>query len=132
MAPTPAIVASSGSYFARHWRGELSLPKSYWINGIIIGLVCCVILSGALVGFAAAAVNAITTLPALFFVLALLLNIAIVIWVIVGIWRSAGRYVGPKFWAILARVTVVIVLMGGVFIEVSNFSNLVNLMSSAE
>jgi hypothetical protein len=24
--------------FARHWRGELSLPVSFWINGILAGI----------------------------------------------------------------------------------------------
>ena len=27
--------SASGNYFARHWRGELSLGISYWVNGLI-------------------------------------------------------------------------------------------------
>src|SRR6516225_6094339 len=28
----------SKSYIARHWRGELSLPRSYWINGVLLNI----------------------------------------------------------------------------------------------
>jgi len=30
----PSSSSRSGSYIAWHWRGELSLPKSFWINGV--------------------------------------------------------------------------------------------------
>jgi len=28
--------ARKRNYFVRHWRGELSLPVSYWLNGLIV------------------------------------------------------------------------------------------------
>lgn len=27
------------SYLARHWRGELSLPVSYWVNGCLVSVL---------------------------------------------------------------------------------------------
>ena len=32
-----------GNYFLRHWRGELSLPVSYWVNGFIVNTVLLVL-----------------------------------------------------------------------------------------
>src|SRR5947209_19993561 len=37
--PPPLPPPPSNNYFARHWRGELSLPKSYWVNGVVFGLL---------------------------------------------------------------------------------------------
>jgi hypothetical protein len=31
--------ALSKSYIARHWRGELSLPRSYWLNTVLLNVV---------------------------------------------------------------------------------------------
>jgi hypothetical protein len=127
MTEAPVAAASSGSYVARHWRGELSLPKSYWVNGVVIGIACRIVFSGLLTGIAAAAAS----MPAfaLLFAVVVLVNIAIVAWMIVGIWRSAGRYAGPKYWAILARVAVVIGAAGGVIVEIDNVANLADFMS---
>src|SRR5689334_12574412 len=33
----PEAEAKPRNYFTRHWRGELSLPVSYWVNGILTG-----------------------------------------------------------------------------------------------
>jgi len=128
MTQVPVTAASSGSYFARHWRGELSLPRSYCVNGVVIGLVTRIVFSGLLTGLAVAS----SSMPAfvLLFAVAVLANIAIVVWIIVGIWRSAGRYAGPKYWAILARVAVVIAVIGGVIVEIANVANLLDVMSA--
>ena len=37
--PPPLPPEASRNYFLRHWRGELSLPVSYWVNGILGGLL---------------------------------------------------------------------------------------------
>jgi hypothetical protein len=33
------------SYLSRHWRGELALPVSYWINVVLVGVVLAVIIA---------------------------------------------------------------------------------------
>ena len=103
---------SRQSYIKRHWRGELPLPVSYWLNGLIAGLILTALmyvipwndlLSDAPLQF----------LAALFFVL--LFEWAATAWQAVGIWRSANRYVAagsPKRWSTLAKVMVVIGILG--------------------
>jgi len=32
------------NYFIRHWRGELSLPVSYWVNGFLALIAACLLI----------------------------------------------------------------------------------------
>src|SRR5262249_8126859 len=36
--------SSSGNYLVRHWRGQLSLPVSYWINGVLLNVVAAIVI----------------------------------------------------------------------------------------
>lgn len=107
--PPPLPPAPSNNYFARHWRGELSLPKSYWVNGIVFGL-----LVGVTVGALGFAVNSrgdaqpvvwMATLIATWIIVALF-----TMWQAVGVWRSATHYriSGRKFWGGLAKTVTVL------------------------
>ena len=113
----PAIPsAKKGSYFARHWRGELSLPKSYWINGVILFGIVCNMLMIIVVTIAIFALQATPSLAFGVAVVYIALTCVAYMWALVGIWRSASRYKGPAIWPILARIMIVI----GVFISVGN------------
>jgi len=94
-------------YFVHHWKGELSLPVSYWINGTVAGLGVVAVMTAA--GNALAELStpqwilvgvcAIWTLATIF-----------TVWQLVGIWRSAGQYRkrrGNAFWSFAARAAVV-------------------------
>ena len=95
------------NFFVRFWNGQLSLPMSYWGVGVGIGIlfsilvVIIIVMLGmhddAMWGFI----------------------IQFQIYTVVGIWRSADRYKGPKFWAILAKIAVIIGIL----------SNLMSLLS---
>lgn len=89
------------------WRGEISLPRTYWLWGsVIYGLV--VVFVGTLM---IAALVAATGFPFLtsvwqsFIILGgMFMNVAI--------WRSAGNYQGPRVWTIVARIIAVLSLVG--------------------
>jgi len=113
---TGAQTYTTESYFKRHWRGELSLPKSYWINGFLIwalgiNLLCVAALTAALIALRGTAGLVIIVALAV-----MALQATAYLWALVGIWRSAVRYPGPKFWSILARVAIAI----GVLISIKN------------
>lgn len=104
----PALVKRT-NYFVRHWRGELSLGISYWVNGL---------LATFLVAFAATALAAIQDIPLkLGATLALLVYAAGSLasaWQLVGIWRSALNHVsrgGKSAWATVAKVLVILGLL---------------------
>jgi hypothetical protein len=93
---------------ARHWRGELSLGVSYWINGFLANF-------GA--GFAIRAIGAALDaeydpIPSFLGLVAIWVVVALfAVWQVIGIWRAARNHVargrGP-FWAFAARVMMVI------------------------
>src|SRR6266481_4452041 len=90
--PTVTTVESDGpepsrsNYFVRHWRGDLSLPISFWVNGAVISFALRV--EGAVVADATGNWESSPFVALAFFVL----DSAIYVWQIVGIWRSATKY----------------------------------------
>ncbi len=97
----PSLQQKFWNLLLRHWRGELPLPVSYWVMSLAATLVVFVL--SAIVG-AFDMVDAPE--PVAFAILGFLaLAAVIVIWQIVGVWRSAENYRargGPKIWAQLA------------------------------
>tara|TARA_Y100000590_G_C15343552_1_gene872388 strand:+ start:196 stop:555 length:360 start_codon:yes stop_codon:yes gene_type:complete len=83
-------------YFHKFWDGELSLPQSYWVVGILISIPV-----GAVIGFFVGLIGAPSNTMYAFL-------LPWMIYIIVGIWRSSDRYKGPKVWAILAKIGVII------------------------
>ena len=122
----PAPAPRKRNYFARHWRGELSLPVSYWVNGFLAGIAAAMlaaIFTVLVQGFKAAAGTAMA-LSLVGFVAAIL---GLATWQWVGVWRSATSYQasGKRFWGGLAKVAVVVAAIA----SVRNFSIFVPLIS---
>lgn len=92
-----------GSYFARHWRGNLSLPRSWWVNDVILQTLGCNLLVIAAVFVVLLSFHSqssfLNTLA-----VGELLNTSVLIWALVGTWRAAGRYQGPHVWSTLSRI----------------------------
>ena len=87
------------NYFHKFWDGELPLVQSYWVVAWLISIP---------VGFVIGTVTAVLGFPQntmyAFF-------IPWYVFVIVGVWRSSDRYKGPKFWAILAKIAMIIAII---------------------
>lgn len=82
---------------AHLWRGDFSLGMTYWGFAQLGGLILAVPQLGLRVkGFVAAA----EVLDGMALVYSFV--------VIVGIWRSASRYPGPRIWADLARAATIL------------------------
>jgi hypothetical protein len=103
------------SYCARHWRGELSLPVSLWINGNLISLALAASV------MAVAATDAVNETPRWFAaggVAYWLLLIVMTVWQLVGVWRSAGKYLAAgksKCWGRLALAMVILGIVASIF-----------------
>jgi hypothetical protein len=117
--PAGATATRRNSYIARHWRGELSLAKSFWLNGFVIGFISRVLFSGLLT--ASQFLGSANVVVPVFFALQAL-NILVVVWILVGIWRAASNYAGRRLWAILAKIVVVIGVLGSAAIVAKNLS----------
>jgi hypothetical protein len=98
------VSRARSNYIARHWRGELSLPVSYWVNGWLLSTGYFVGMS-FIVDYPAPSV---TYAVGLLIVMAL--GFALQIWQLIGLWRSAGTHAvrgGRQIWASLARLGVI-------------------------
>jgi hypothetical protein len=108
MAGPPPVPPKQSNYFLRHWRGELSLPVSYWVNGVL-GKFAVVAVSLAapllLIGAPESPFRSFLSLTVLIAAI-----IVISIWQLVGIWRSATGHPkrgGRRFWARAAQCMVI-------------------------
>jgi len=102
----------TSNYFIRHWRGELSLPISYWLNATILANVFLGILlmiaSGAENNFSLRGTAAIAIVVSL-------TSLAVGLWSLVGVWQSANMHVdrgGSESWASVAKFVVVAGFLG--------------------
>src|SRR5260221_6578257 len=95
----------SRNYFARHWRGELSLGVSYWVNGVLAQ----VIVAAAANSFGSLGDAASLKSVAIGCVSFYVFSLAVSVWQIVGTWRSASNHVergGQVCWAGTAKVVL--------------------------
>jgi len=112
--------SNRNNYFVRHWRGEISLPISFWLNGICGIFVFGLLVKIITVGVRHAGPDPIIIAVALAsFVIA---RFAFSIWQGVGIWRSATNHImrtGRQFWARAAKLICIIVFMLFCYADVS-------------
>ena len=104
---------TQANYFVRHWRGELSLPVSYWVNGVLIGIGLAVVAFAIAMGIATGMQGSPSVRPTLgvFILVAFAVDAIHIVWGGVGVWRSATNYRAqgrPAVWAILAKIAVVL------------------------
>jgi len=103
-----------GNWFARHWRGDLPLGASYWVNGLLLTVVA----AGAVTFVTTRIAPDIAAAPKTFSFLIIALWPCLTlttVWQQVGIWRSSNKHVarnGKPFWANLAKLAVILGLLG--------------------
>jgi hypothetical protein len=85
------------------WRGDVPLWRVYWVCGVLTNFLWLVVI----------ALAAATNIQLLEFVL-VVLNVIYSLFIMVAIWRSAGRYAGNRIWGDLARVSVALGLLRAV------------------
>jgi len=98
----PSVSPSIKHFVLALWNGQLPLGRVFWLCAVIYGslanllatLMSLAMISAGIPGVFAAALH---FLPLPYNIL-----------VSVGTWRSADRYKGPPFWALLARAFVVL------------------------
>ncbi|MFO1039840.1 MAG: hypothetical protein U1E45_23605 [Geminicoccaceae bacterium] len=100
------------TYVRSHWRGEQPLWRSFWVNTVLLSLAV-----DGLIGWQLA-------LPdeqryAWFVLFCLALGGVLVVWQLVGLWRSARRVRRQRlrrFWSIAAQLFIIVNLMVVAFI----------------
>jgi hypothetical protein len=107
------------NYVARHWRGELSLPVSYWVNGFLAGILALIVIVA--IGASADLKNNFRPDVALLVLISMYaISYLLLLWQTVGIWRSATNY-GLRWprrrWGAAAKIMLVLGILG----NASNF-----------
>jgi len=103
----PARRVGVCSYVTRHWRGELSLGVSWWVNR------CLVYLGFEGVGALLQHQHTLSSMPRarlLFAVALLVAQVLVPPWQWVGLWRSAQNHIRRTqkvFWATIVQILVV-------------------------
>ncbi len=125
--PSPPHTQRRSPYLLAHWRGEQSLAQSYWINGFL--------LTGLFIGGSTLLEEPVSSLSvqnAVFASMAFTAIVALVtIWQLVGIWRSATnakRKTARSFWPNVAKVLVILSVIGGTTTAISMGRDFVNLL----
>ena len=108
--PWPKPSKGPVDYVSNHWRGDLSLAKSYWLNTFLLSLPFTVMF-GSLESLAQA-VRTLEETALFFWVLASLTVFAfpLTIWQLIGTWRSATKRTintGKSGWSSVAKVVMV-------------------------
>jgi hypothetical protein len=113
------------NFFARYWRGEFSLPFSFWVVGILVGLATILIVVALDKLFDANEYNPYTSFA--FFVSVWVFGIISTIWDVVGLWRSATRYMHRRwrqgrgtFWGGLVKLLLVGSVLSGIMAVIRN------------
>ncbi len=120
--PRVGLLRRLTGWAGRHWRGELSLPVSFWLNNVLLPVPLGTLVGGLMAWISlrgeqlqAGSVAVLVGWP---------LMIALDVWCGVGTWRSAGHHHdrgGAGLWAILARVVVGLGLLGTAASAAINF-----------
>jgi len=91
-----ASSSKSGGFFSKLTLGDYGLPKTYWLFGVLGNLLFI---------FPIALAVTAGSIPIL--VLALIASVIYSLAVAVGIWRASDKYLGPKAWAVLAKIAII-------------------------
>jgi len=113
LAPESATAHEENhSYFLRHWRGELSLGVSFWVN-TLLGAIALIAIGVVLGEWVAQSQNNYSV--AALWVTMWSCAFAVLVWQAVGVWRSAAHHVsatGKGFWSGSAKVVVIVSCVG--------------------
>ncbi len=104
---TSAADAATGNWMTRHWRGDVPLARSYWVNGALVSVLLA--LPATLIAFFVDFPSS-PRLSAGAMIAFWLFCVSVIAWQVVGVWRSAGRHAsrgGARGWAIAARVAAI-------------------------
>ncbi len=91
---SPLNIQPQTGFFGKLTRGDFGLAKTYWLFGVLVGLVVNIISVG--IGSSVA------------FTLLVVAYTAYETPVLIGIWRASDKYQGPSVWAVLAKIAVVL------------------------
>ena len=110
---TSASTLDGGIFdFDKLVRGDYGLAKTYWLYGVLVNIIASIV---SKIVFSMITSPPVALLAAL---AGVVVSAAYYVVVMLGIWRAAATYTGPKIWGILAKFASA---FGGLIIAVTLF-----------
>jgi hypothetical protein len=106
--PRAAAAPRKSSYIGAHWRGELPLAQSYWVNVFLIG-ISLLIVETMMIPLLRVQHLSLTSLLVLLAIYAPL-RLLVTVWQVVGTFRSAA--LSGSGWAVLVNIVMIFVVLG--------------------
>lgn len=105
-----------GIILRKLYKGEYSLSKSYWLFGNVVPFFLFILILSVIFGFSSDPLTKLRMLDLkpegyASLIVTIFLSIITLVYIFIstiGVWRSASYHQGKKFWAILAKVTIII------------------------
>lgn len=88
------------------WNGDIHFGRMYWVYGVLIGGVGSTVGDKILLSHREEMIAYGSWEPVSMVFLAMCLAYFFLIYV--GIWRASNQYGGPRLWAILAKIGIVV------------------------
>lgn len=98
-------VTQDKPFFQRLANGDYGLAKTYWLYYGLVNVIANIVF-----GFGIAIIEPTRgiTFALILLIIYFVLYIIYSVLVIMGIWRAATKYTGPKIWAVLAKIVCVV------------------------
>lgn len=120
--PLRSLTARRSNYVARHWRGDMSLAQSYWVNHIYLNFAILIVI-GTLIDIITVSAYKGLIGPFVAINIFLLFIVGFATWQFVGTFRSANKHRargGKRVWAIAVQVAIILGAFGEVFVLSKN------------
>ena len=88
-------------FFKKLSDGDFGLAKTYWLYGVLVSIVGNILMQGAVLSGSIALI-----------IVLLLVVIIYAVFQLTGVWNASNRYTGLKIWAILAKISAVLSVLG--------------------
>jgi len=105
--------AKKQGYFIKHWRGNHSLSKSFWVNNVALNVLLAIFV--AYWTFAGPRTEDPVFLARVILTFSVAGYVLIYPWQFVGLWRSANRYTIEKtrtFWPRVVKLLIILGVLG--------------------
>ena len=123
------LIEWGGAYIGRHWRGELSLPVSFWINFFLIYLALALAERFFLTPYMLGEVAVIYSVT----IFSIVAYAIIYPWQIIGVIRACERHIknrAGRSWAIAAEGVVVLSIVATLAMAFSSYQSVLGYQRS--
>lgn len=101
------------------YKGEYPLGKSYWFFGNIVPFILFALIISTIFGLSEDPLTKLKaldlkpegTVATITTIFLSLITLAYIIISTIGVWRSASKHTGRRFWSIAAKVTIVLAFL---------------------